>query len=207
MEVTEALNRDNELLKKYYETDESGKYLPVWNLNTILKSIKFGFLGVDYKPIPNNYMLNEHFRGIIGLTYDDAADVIYVQSFSSNPTESSSLIMSLLKQADNYYKFVEKENIEQRINFLAKEISNTVSISQKEALGSILENELLKKTLINTNSLYKIKVIRSIETSEYPVTPNVLFNIAIITLLGFFSIISLYTINFAKSKILIEELS
>ena len=96
---------------------------------------------------------------------------------------------SFLKETDNYFKTKEKNQINERINFLSSELSSTSSISQRDAISRILQNQLLKKSLVGTNELYKIKIIRDIEISEYPVQPNVLFILALFSIFGFLNYI------------------
>lgn len=179
-------------------------YDPLWNLSTILQKIKFTLLGVPYNPIPNLYFLNEVIRGSINIRYDEYADMIYISSFTSSPLIIEKLINGIIIETDNSMKRSEKDELEERINFLLEELSMTSSIEQSKALSGILENQLLKKSLINTNSLYKILIVRGLETSEYPVKPNIFFLLALFTIFGFFLSIAFHTTKFITNEMHLE---
>jgi len=163
---------------------QSGQYSPIWNLSNRLKFIKFKMIGTNYSPVPNTYLLNKFIKQSISVTYDEFADLIYIQSLTSSPEKIGYMIDSLIKETDDYFKLQESSQINERISFLTEELSKISSISQREAITSILEGQLLKKALIGTNELYKIKIVRGIESSEYPVQPNILFLVSLFTVFG-----------------------
>ena len=51
---------------------------------------------------------------------------------------------------------------------------------------NILQNELLKKSLIDSGAYYKFKTVRGFEMSEYPVYPNFMFILLLFGFFGFF---------------------
>jgi len=163
---------------------QSGQYSPIWNLSNRLKFIKFKMIGTNYSPVPNTYLLNKFIKQSISVTYDEFADLIYIQSLTSSPEKIGYMIDNLIKETDDYFKLQESSQINERISFLTEELSKISSISQREAITSILEGQLLKKALIGTNELYKIKIVRGIESSEYPVQPNILFLVSLFTVFG-----------------------
>jgi len=163
---------------------QSGQYSPIWNLSNRLKFIKFKMIGTNYSPVPNTYLLNKFIKQSISVTYDEFADLIYIQSLTSSPEKIGYMIDSLIRETDDYFKLQESSQINERISFLTEELSKISSISQREAITSILEGQLLKKALIGTNELYKIKIVRGIESSEYPVQPNILFLVSLFTVFG-----------------------
>lgn len=163
---------------------QSGQYSPIWNLSNRLKFIKFKMIGTNYSPVPNTYLLNKLIKQSISVTYDEFADLIYIQSLTSSPEKIGYMIDNLIKETDDYFKLQESSQINERIDFLTEELSKISSISQREAITSILEGQLLKKALIGTNELYKIKIVRGIESSEYPVQPNILFLVSLFTVFG-----------------------
>ncbi len=203
MEVTRSFNQKHNGVRKFFGAfyDEStDQYRPMWNFSTRLQYIKFLLLGIKFQPIPNIYSLNNYVKGTISINYDEFADLIYITSLTDSPIEIKELIVDFLKETDNYFKTKEKNQINERINFLSSELSSTSSISQRDAISRILQNQLLKKSLVGTNELYKIKIIRDIEISEYPVQPNVLFILALFSIFGFFMAIGFHTFSFAKDE-------
>jgi hypothetical protein len=199
MEVTKRFEENHGGLNDYFGSlfDEStNAYKPLWNLNNFLKKVKFSFLGVPYEPIPNLYFLNEIVRGTINIRFDDFAELIYISSYTSSPALTSKLINGVILETDASMKSSEKFELEERIKFLIQELGITSTIEQREALSQILENQLLKKSLINTNALYKIMIVRDLEVSEYPVKPSLFFIMSLFLMLGLLSSIGFHSIKF-----------
>jgi LPS O-antigen subunit length determinant protein (WzzB/FepE family) len=196
MEVTKKFDENYDGLSDYFGHlyDESQQvYKPLWNLSTILKKVKFSLLGVPYQPIPNLYFLNQVVKGEVNIRYDDFAELIYISSYTSSPNITSKLINGLISETDASMKSAEKFEIEERIKFLIQELNQITTIEQREALSEILENQLLKKSLISTNALYKIMIVRGVEVSEYPVKPNLFFLVSLFFLLGLMASIGFHT--------------
>ncbi len=203
METTRKLNEDNALLKSFYKkyySSENDTFSPIWKFSTYLQALKFRLIGIDYSPVPNEYLLNGLIKSSMTVLYDDFSDLIYIRSNTHSPARTEKLLQSLIAVSDQHYKNLEEASIQQRIEFLTREISQTSALSQREALTRILENELLKKSLINTNSSYKIKIVRDVQTSEYPVSPNVLFNLLLFSMLGLFLILAFHILNFIRKN-------
>lgn len=199
MEVTKKFDENygglNDYFGHLYDKSEQ-VYKPLWNLSTILKKVKFTLLGVPYHPIPNLYFLNQVIKGEVNIRYDDFAELIYISSYTSSPTKTSKLINALISETDASMKSAEKYAIEERIKFLVQELNQITTIEQREALSEILENQLLKKSLISTNALYKIMIVRGVEVSEYPVKPNLFFLVSLFFVLGLMLIIGFHTTRF-----------
>jgi hypothetical protein len=199
MEVTKRFEENHGGLNDYFGSlfDESTQtYKPLWNLNTFLKKIKFFFLGVPYEPIPNLHFLNQVVRGTVNIRFDDFAELIYISSYTSSPSLTSKLINGLILETDSSMKSSEKFELDERIKFLIQELGITSTIEQREALSQILENQLLKESLINTNALYKIVIVRDLEVSEYPVKPSLNFIMSLFLMLGLLASIGFHTIKF-----------
>ena len=178
LEVTSSYNKKHQGVKKFFGgfyDEKTKEYSQIWNTANRIQYLKFLILGIDYNPIPNEYLLNNFIKGSVSITYDEFADLIYITSMTVSPDQIKQLIIDLIKETDNYFKTKEKNQIDERINFLANELNSTSSISQRDAISRILQNQFLKKSLVGTNDLYKIKIVRDIEISEYPVQPNVSF--------------------------------
>jgi hypothetical protein len=203
MEVTQSYDKKHQGVRKFFGgfyDDETNKYNQIWNTANRLQSLKFYLLGVEYNPIPNVYLLNNFIRGTVNVNYDEFADLIYITSITDSPNQTQQLINDLIKETDNYFKIKERNQINERINFLTRELNSISSISQRDAISRILQNQLLKKSLVGTDELYKIKIIRGIEVSEYPVQPNVLFILLLFSMFGFFLAIGYHTIFFIKNE-------
>jgi len=203
LEVTTSYDEKHQGLKKFFGSfynEEAGEYNPIWNNSNRIQYLKFFLLGIDYNPVPNSYLLNSFIKGSVSISYDEFADLIYITSTTDSPDEIKSLIIDLIKETDNYFKTKEKNQINERINFLVNELSSTSSIAQRDAISRILQNQFLKKSLVGTNDLYKIKIVRDIEVSEYPIQPNVLFLLVLFSMFGFFLMIGYHTIFFLKNE-------
>lgn len=203
MEVTKSYDNQHQGVKNFFGgfyNNETGEYNQIWNISNRLQRLKFLLLGVDYDPIPNSYLLNNFIKGSVSISYDEFADLIYITSMTDTPDVTKQLIIDLIKETDNYFKTKEKNQINERINFLEGELISTSSISQRDAISRILQNQFLKKSLVGTNDLYKIKIIRDIEVSEYPVQPNVLFLLLLFSMFGFFAIVGYHTLFFLKNE-------
>jgi len=203
MDVTKSYEEKYNGIQRFFGgfyNEETKEYNQIWNISNRLSFIKFSLLGVDYNPIPNLYLLNNFIRGTISVSYDEFADLIYISSLTDSPEQIKKLISDLITETDNYFKTLEKNQINERINFLTKELSSISSLSQRDAISRILQNQLLKKSLVSTNELYKIKIIRGIEVSEYPIQPNVMFLILLFGMFGFFLIVGYHTFNFVRNE-------
>lgn len=204
MEVTQNYENNNDAIREFfgdYYNDQANEYAPIWNLSSRLKYLKFFLLGVSYKPIPNTYLLNSLIRGSISVQYDEYADLLYVTAYTGSPNQIKNMIRALIIETDNFFKKSERTQIDERIQFLTTELNSIDSIAQRDALSEILQNQLLKKSLINTKELYKILIVRDIEVSEYPVTPNILFIIFLFISMGIFLSIGFHSYQFIIKEI------
>lgn len=204
MEVTEKYQEKHQGLKEYfgaYFNESSGNYDPMWNLSTRLKYLKFLLLGVEYRPVPNTYAMNDLIRASVNVQYDEYADLLYVSAYTGSPEKLQMLIQGLIVEVDNFFKKSERSQINSRVDFLTTELSSTQSIAQRDALTGILQNQLLKKSLINTKELYKILIVRDIEVSEYPVTPNIIFLLSLFISMGLFLGIGYHSYRFVSREI------
>jgi LPS O-antigen subunit length determinant protein (WzzB/FepE family) len=171
-------------------------YKPMRNLGSLLRAIKLFFLGVDYDSRPNLYTLNDHIKGTISVSYDKFADSISVSSSTGNPKLIGSLIENLIIETDNFFKMQERDAIEAKISFLLNELNSSQSISQRDAISQILKGQLLKQALVNTDNFYKLKVVRGLETSQFPTSPNLLFTFLLFSVCGFMASAGLYTARY-----------
>ena len=111
------------------------------------------------------------------------------------------MIRELIEETDNFFKKSERNQINERIEFLTSELKSIDSIAQRDAISEILQNQLLKKSLINTKELYKILIVRDIEVSEYPVTPNIMFILFLFLSMGLFLSVGYHSYQFVIQKI------
>jgi len=203
MDVTNLYDRDFSGMSKLYNNSydlQTLSYKPIKNLDTTLKSIKYFILGVDYSRRPSLSTLNEFIRASISVNYDKYADNIIISSESSNPSYTKVLIEDLLRSTDNNFKLQEEKSLAARIKYLNSQLNEVQSLSQREAISQILKGQLLKYALVKSDSFYKINIVRNIEVSAYPTSPNLAFNILIFTFAGFFFAILFITLRFAKEN-------
>ncbi len=204
MEVTENYEEKNNAIMEFfgdYYNKKTNQYDPIWNFSTRANYLKFLLLGVNYNPIPNKYLLNNFIRGSLSVQYDEYAELLYVTAYTGSPNQIQKMIKELIVETDNFFKKSERNQIDERIDFLTAELNSIDSIAQRDALSEILQNQLLKKSLINTKELYKILIVRDIEISEYPVTPNILFILFLFISMGLFLSIGFYSYQFLVQKI------
>jgi hypothetical protein len=199
LEVTNKYIENFDGLKNFYKAyfnNEDQSYNPVWNLNTRIQALKFYLMGVDFSPTPNKYMLNSLIRGTISLRYDEFAEILYVESYTESPEEIKALILALLNEADEMFKRNNKDQLNEKIDFISTEIVSTSSKAQKDALVSILQNQLLNKALMESTQFYRLDVVRGLEVSEYPVKPNILFLVSLFSAFGLLMMISFFSFKF-----------
>tara|TARA_A100001015_G_scaffold302518_1_gene390814 strand:- start:1055 stop:1939 length:885 start_codon:yes stop_codon:yes gene_type:complete len=204
MEVTENYEEKNNAIMEFfgdYYNKKTNQYDPIWNFSTRANYLKFLLLGVNYNPIPNKYLLNNFIRGSLSVQYDEYAELLYVTAYTGSPNQIQKMIKELIVETDNFFKKSERNQIDERIDFLTAELNSIDSIAQRDALSEILQNQFLKKSLINTKELYKILIVRDIEISEYPVTPNILFILFLFISMGLFLSIGFYSYQFLVQKI------
>ena len=189
LDVVEELNEKENLIFKVFEhlyDEETDSYKQVINLDSVLQKIKFWFYGVNYKAVPNLFMLRDYLRGSISINFNEFSGLITVSSLTSNPVETKQMINSLLKETDDAFKDIDKFETNAKIDYLYSELSKNKEVNQIAAISNILQNELLKKSLIDSGANYKFKTVRGFEMSEYPVYPNFMFLLLLFTSFGFF---------------------
>jgi len=193
LDVTKRLDEDKDLLftifKDFYN-EETASYNQIVNLDSILKKVKFWFYGVNYQLIPNHFLLRDYLQGNISVVYDEYSGLITVSSLSSQPFLAQEIIRDLLKETDNAFKELDRSETDAKIEYLYSEISKNKEINQIAAISNILQNELLKKSLINSRADYKFKTVRGLEMSEYPVYPNFMFILMLFIFFGLFGSIA-----------------
>ena len=176
--------------------EKTDTFRPIRNLGSILRTIKLFFIGVDYDSRPNLFTLNDHIKATVSVNYDKFADSISVSSSTSNPKLIGSLIESLIIETDNFFKMQERDVIQAKITFLIEELKVSQSISQRDAISQILKGQLLKQALVNTDSLYKLKIVRGLEISQFPTSPNLSFILLLFTVFGFMASAGFYTARY-----------
>ena len=90
----------------------------------------------------------------------------------------------------------ERDVIQAKISFLLEELSASQSISQRDAISQILKGQLLKQALVNTDNFYKLKIVRGLETSQFPTSPNLLFTLLLFSIFGLFSSLGFFTASY-----------
>ena len=189
LDVTKRLDEKENLLFKIFEEfydEKTQSYTEIVNLDAKLKKIKFWFYGIDYKSLPNHFMLRDYLKGSVSIKYDEFAGLITISSLTSNPEATQEMIKILLRETDNSFKNNDKSNTNAKIDYLYVELSKAKEVKQIAAISEILRGELLKKSLIDSRADYKFRTVRGFEMSEYPVYPNFAFIILLFGAFGFF---------------------
>ena len=156
-------------------------------------------MGVDYSSAPDIRALNDQIKAMISVNYDKYADNIIISSTTENPDFTKIMISELLIATDENFKNQERSSLDNMIIYLNGELSVAQAISQRDAISQILKSQLLKQALVNSDSLYKVKVVREVETSRYPTTPNIFFTLILFSIVGFFISLARHTIIFIRS--------
>jgi len=198
-EVTKLYDNKHQGMKIFFGNlydEKTDTFRPIRNLGSILRTIKLFFIGVDYDSRPNLFTLNDHIKATVSVNYDKFADSISVSSSTSNPKLIGSLIESLIIETDNFFKMQERDVIQAKITFLIEELKVSQSISQRDAISQILKGQLLKQALVNTDSLYKLKIVRGLEISQFPTSPNLSFILLLFTVFGFMASAGFYTARY-----------
>ncbi len=198
-EVTKLYDQKHQGLRIFFGNlydEETNTYRPMRNLGSFLKRIKLFFLGVSYDSRPNLFSLNDLIKSRVKINYDKYADSISVSSSTNNPKIIGKLIEDLIKQTDNFFKMQERDVIQAKISFLLEELNASQSISQRDAISQILKGQLLKQALVNTDNYYKLKIVRGLETSQFPTSPNLLFTLLLFSIFGLFSSLGVLTASY-----------
>jgi capsule polysaccharide export protein KpsE/RkpR len=189
LDVAKQLDEKENLLFKVFEElydEKTQSYTQIVNLDARLKKIKFWFYGIDYKPVPNHFMLRDYLKNLVSVDYDEFSGLITISSLTSNPEATQEMIKILLRETDNSFKNNDKSNTNAKIDYLYVELSKAKEVKQIAAISEILRSELLKKSLIGSRADYKFRTVRGFEMSEYPVYPNFMFMILLFSAFGFF---------------------
>lgn len=198
-EVTKLYDEKHEGMKIFFGglyDEKTNSFKPIRNLGSLLKSLKLFFLGVDYDSRPNLFTLNDYIKSTVSVSYDKFADSISVYSSTSNPKVVGKLIQDLIIETDNYFKRQERDTIQAKISFLINELNSSQSISQRDAISQILKSQVLAQALVNTDNFYKLKIVRGIETSQFPTSPSLLFTLLLFSVFGLLSSIGFYTASY-----------
>ena len=189
LDVINRLDEKEDLLfiifKDHYDK-ENNSYKQIIDTSSRLKKIKFWFYGIDYKSVPNTFMLRDHLKGLISLDYNEFSGLITISSLTSQPYIVQKIIKDLLKETDNSLKELDRAETNTKIEYLYSEIAESKEVNQIAAISNILQNELLKKSLIDSRADYKFKTIRGLEMSEYPIYPDFMFTFLLFVFFGFF---------------------
>jgi len=189
LDVAKRLDEQDDLLFKvfgdFYD-EESKSYKEIINYLVILQKIKFWFYGIEYKAVPNHFMLRDYLQNSVSIQYDEFSELITVSSLTTNPYATEEMIRNLLRETDKLFKEIDKSNTDAKIDYLYLELSKSKEVNQIAAISGILQNELLKKSLIDSKADYKFRTVRGFEMSEYPVYPNFMFILALFAFFGFF---------------------
>lgn len=196
--LDENYNQLFKIFKDFYD-EETKSYTEINNIDSRLKKIKFWFYGIDYKSTPNHFMLRDYIKGSVNVSFNDFSGLIDISSLTSNPYETQEMIRILLRETDNSFKDIDKANTEAKIDYFYKEISRNKEVNQIAAISGILQNELLKKSMMDSSANYKFRTVRGFEMSEYPVYPNFAFIIMLFTSLGFFGSLAYKIFRFVLS--------
>ena len=199
LEATKNLeNKKNYIFRIYGDLyDESeGDYREIYNLDSILKKIKFWFIGISYQYKPNIYMLNDYIKATISVKYVSVTNFLVVSSLSSNPSFSKEVIETMLIETDNLFKSRDKYELDAKISYLYDELDKSKEVEQINSVSRLLQTELLKRSLIDSGATYRFKIIRDFEISEYPTYPNFSFLFLLFTFFGFFGSLAYQTYIF-----------
>ena len=189
LDVAKRLDEKENLLLKVFEPfydEKTQSYTEIDNLDSTLKKIKFWFYGLEYKAVPNHYMLRAYLKREVSINYDEFSGFLTISSLTSNPQASLEMIKMLIRETDNSFKNTDKSNTNAKIDYLYGELSKNKEVNQIAAISDILRSELLKKSLIDSRADYKFRTVRGFEMSEYPVYPNFTFIILLFGAFGFF---------------------
>ena len=199
LDVAKRLDEKENLLFKIFGElydEKTQSYTEIVNLDARLKKIKFWFYGIDYKSVPNHFMLRDYLKGSVSVIYDDFAGLITISSLTSNPEATQEMIKILLRETDNSFKNNDKSNTNAKIDYLYVELSKAKEVKQIAAISELLRSELLKKSLIDSRADYKFRTVRGFEMSEYPVYPNFAFIILLFGAFGFFGSLAYKMLRF-----------
>ena len=202
LEVTEIYDQKFNGMQKHFGSlynPDKNEYRSVWGIDPFLKSLKYFILGVDYSSAPDIRALNDQIKAMISVNYDKYADNIIISSTTENPDFTKIMISELLIATDENFKNQERSSLDNMIIYLNGELSVAQAISQRDAISQILKSQLLKQALVNSDSLYKVKVVREVETSRYPTSPNIFFTLILFSIVGFFISLARHTIIFIRS--------
>tara|TARA_Y100000996_G_scaffold415464_2_gene410340 strand:+ start:2174 stop:3043 length:870 start_codon:yes stop_codon:yes gene_type:complete len=189
LDVVEELEKKENLIFEVFEhlyDEETSSYRQIINLDSILKKVKFWFYDVNYRSVPNLFMLRDYLKATVSIDFNEFSGLITVSSLTSNPLASEKMIKSLLRETDDAFKDFDKFETNAKIDYLYSELSKNKELNQVAAISNILQNELLKKSLIDSGANYKFKTVRDFEMSEYPVYPNFMFILLLFASFGFF---------------------
>ena len=79
LDVTKRLDENENLLFKIFKDfydEETKAYTPINNMDSRLKKIKFWFYGIDYKSVPNYFMLRDYIQGSVNVVFNDFSGMI-----------------------------------------------------------------------------------------------------------------------------------
>jgi uncharacterized protein involved in exopolysaccharide biosynthesis len=167
--LTESYIRKNDLLPILYENlwDPVGKK---WK-------------ETDPKKIPTLWKANQYFKKTVrGVTTDAKTDLVTLTITWKDPELAAKWANDLVRLANDYSRDRAIQESERNIAYLNEQASKTDVLGVRQAIYTILQNEINKEMLARGNSEYALKVLDPAFAPESPSSPK----LSLWLIMGFF---------------------
>lgn len=158
---------------------------------------------VDYPKtkIPSNQEAYEIYKEILEIKEDNQTSFIKLSIKHHSPEVAKNWVLLIIKQINQIMRNIDIEIAEKSVSYLNQTAASTNIQSIKEAITTLLENQMQTLMLASSNEAYVFKTLDSPISPEYRSEPNRVLICILGTLLGFMISVFIVTINYFRFKI------
>jgi uncharacterized protein involved in exopolysaccharide biosynthesis len=159
--ITETYVRDNDLLPVLYSDlwDEKAK----------------NWKPTDIRKIPSLWKANQYFKKIRDVREDKQSGLVTMRITWRDPVAAAKWANELVKNTNRYLRDKAIKESDQNIAYLNEQAAKTSVIEARDAIYSILKQELNKQMIARGREEYALKVLDPAQTPELPSSPSALF--------------------------------
>jgi uncharacterized protein involved in exopolysaccharide biosynthesis len=159
--ITETYVRDNDLLPVLYSGlwDEKAK----------------NWKSTDIRKKPSLWMANQYFKKIRDVREDKQSGLVTMRITWRDPIAAAKWANDLVKNTNRYLRDKAIKESDQNIAYLNDQAAKTSVIEARDAIYSILKQELNKQMIARGREEYALKVLDPAQPPELPSSPSAPF--------------------------------
>lgn len=149
--------------------------------SSIYDPLKDEWIGEKPSILSTHY---EYFLKKMSISADKKTGFINLQFTHASPEVAFRMVQSIIHEANNLTRKQHIEEADKALLYLSSEQKNTLDISTKDSISTLINAQFKVKMLANVREDYVLRAIDAPVQSEWPSAPNRLRIIIITTLAG-----------------------